>query len=119
MTRFMILGPVRIVAAGGAGDQPVSLPPKERTVLAALLLRAGEVVSVDWLARALWEDSPPSGARNAIQAHIKQLRLLLGTDAGRIVTRAPGYLIEVRTRPARPACVHRASRPGRHRGHVR
>jgi DNA-binding SARP family transcriptional activator/Tfp pilus assembly protein PilF len=95
MTRFMILGPVRIVAADGAGDQPVSLPPKERTVLAALLLRAGEVVSVDSLARALWEDSPPSGARNAIQTHIKQLRRLLGTDAGRIVTRAPGYLIEL------------------------
>jgi DNA-binding SARP family transcriptional activator/tetratricopeptide (TPR) repeat protein len=76
-------------------DRAVTMRPKERTVLAALLLRAGEVVSITSLTEALWEDDPPRGARNAIQAHIKQLRQLLGPDAGCIITRAPGYLIQL------------------------
>jgi DNA-binding SARP family transcriptional activator len=65
-------------------------------VLAALLLRAGEVVSVAALAEAIWDDAPPPSARNTIQGHVKRLRRLLGPASARIVTRAPGYLIEVR-----------------------
>ena len=92
MVRFTLLGLVRVTV----GDREVPLPPKERTVLAALLLRAGEVVSVATLAEAIWDDAPPPSARNTIQGHIKQLRRLLGPESARIVTRAPGYLIEVR-----------------------
>ena len=65
-------------------------------MLAALLLRAGEVVSVAALAEAIWDDAPPPSARNTIQGDIKRLRRLLGPASARIVTRAPGYLIEVR-----------------------
>jgi DNA-binding SARP family transcriptional activator len=92
VVRFTLLGLVRVAV----GDREVPLSPKERTVLAALLLRAGEVVSVAALAEAIWDDAPPPSARNTIQGHVKRLRRLLGPASARIVTRAPGYLIEVR-----------------------
>jgi DNA-binding SARP family transcriptional activator/AraC-like DNA-binding protein len=64
-------------------------------VLATLVLRAGEVVSVAALATAIWDDDPPPSARNTIQGYVKRLRQALGREAGRVVTRSPGYLIEV------------------------
>lgn len=65
-------------------------------MLAALLLRAGEVVSVEALAAALWDDDPPPSARNTIQGYVRRLRDALGPLSSRVVTRAPGYLVEVR-----------------------
>jgi DNA-binding SARP family transcriptional activator len=89
--RFTVLGTLRAMAE----DEPAALPPKERVVLATLLLRAGRVVSVSALATAIWDDDPPSSARNTIQGQVKRLRQALGPESGRIVTRSPGYLIEV------------------------
>ena len=89
MVRFTLLGPVRVLS----GEPEAALTPTQCTVLAALLLRAGHVVSVAALARAIWDDVPPPSARTTIQGHIKRLRQLLGPASERIVTRAPGYLI--------------------------
>jgi DNA-binding SARP family transcriptional activator/Flp pilus assembly protein TadD len=92
MVNFAVLGPVRATTDG----KSVALPPKERVLLAMLLLRADRVVPVSALVRALWDDAPPATARNAIQAHIRRLRQLLGpAAAARVLTRAPGYLVEV------------------------
>jgi DNA-binding SARP family transcriptional activator/AraC-like DNA-binding protein len=91
MLHFAVLGTVRVEHDG----QFLELPPKERLVLAMLLLRAGQVVSVAALATAVWDDDPPPSARNTIQGHIKRLRRAMGHEGGRIVTRSPGYLIEV------------------------
>jgi Transcriptional regulatory protein, C terminal len=55
VVRFTLLGLVRVAV----GDREIPLSPAERTVLAALLLRAGEVVSVAALAEAIWGDAPP------------------------------------------------------------
>jgi DNA-binding SARP family transcriptional activator len=85
VVRFTLLGPVR---AQGADR----LTREERTVLATLLLQPGKVVAVATLARALWDDAPPS-SRNTVQGLIKRLRQSLGPD--RIVTREPGYLLLV------------------------
>lgn len=90
--QFVILGPVRVTT----GAETIALPPKERTVLAALLLQAGSVVSTGTLAAVLWDTDPPPAAHNTIQGYIKRLRRMLGAASGRIVTRAPGYRIEVR-----------------------
>jgi len=88
---FAVLGSVRAVHDG----QSLELPPKERLVLATLLLRAGEVVSVEALATAAWDDDSPPSARNTIQGYIKRLRQAMGAEASRIVTRSPGYLIRL------------------------
>ena len=60
--RFQLLGPVCVTHDG----QEVPLgPSKQRALLAALLLDAGRVVSVERLTEALWEDAPPSSAVSA------------------------------------------------------
>ena len=89
--RFAVLGTVRAENDG----QSLALPPKERLVLATLLLRAGEVVSIAALATSIWDDDPPPSARNTVQGYVKRLRRALGGGADRIVTRSPGYLIKV------------------------
>jgi DNA-binding SARP family transcriptional activator/AraC-like DNA-binding protein len=91
MVYFAVLGTVRAEDDGHL----LELPPKERLVLATLLLRAGQVVPVAALATAVWDDSPPPSARNTIQGYVKRLRRAMGRQAGRIVTLSPGYLIEV------------------------
>jgi DNA-binding SARP family transcriptional activator/Flp pilus assembly protein TadD len=90
---FCLLGPL-VVRCGG-----VVLPipqGKQRAVLAALLLQAGHVVSVDELAEVLWGSAPPPSARVSVQNHVTRLRKALGdTGASRIGTRPHGYLIDV------------------------
>jgi DNA-binding SARP family transcriptional activator/tetratricopeptide (TPR) repeat protein len=92
-TDFCLLGPL-MVRSGG-----VLVPVrrgKERTVLAALLLSAGEVVSLDDLAEILWGTKPPPSARVTIQNYVMRLRKALADTAGsRISTQPRGYLIRV------------------------
>jgi DNA-binding SARP family transcriptional activator len=64
-------------------------------VLAALLLSAGQVVSLDELAMAVWEAQPPPTARVGIQNHVMRLRRSLADAGSRIRTSPPGYLIHV------------------------
>ena len=69
---------------------------KQRVLMAALLLRANEVVASDDLAAAVWQGGPPGSSRVTMQNYVKRLRHALepaGRD--RIVTRPAGYLIEV------------------------
>ena len=67
--------------------------PKQRAVLAMLLLHAGETVSVDELLDALWGDRQPETALTALHGHISSLRKRLGAD--RIQTNPPGYLFRL------------------------
>ncbi|MFB9902455.1 AfsR/SARP family transcriptional regulator [Allokutzneria oryzae] len=89
---FRILGPLEIVRAGS----PVALrAAKQRTLLAALLMRVNVVVPVSTLVDWLWEDAPPAGAKGAIQAYVMRLRQAIGDpDATLIRTRPDGYLLE-------------------------
>jgi basic membrane lipoprotein Med (substrate-binding protein (PBP1-ABC) superfamily)/DNA-binding SARP family transcriptional activator len=71
-------------------------PPKQRALLAVLLLNAGEVVSRDRLIESVWGEHPPRTAAHSIQIYISGLRKALeavGSDRA-IVTSAPGYLLE-------------------------
>ena len=89
-TEFRILGPVGAVADGR------SLPlgaPKQRALLALLLLNANEVVSRERAFDCLWGDRPPERATNALQVYVYGLRKTLGAD--RIVTIGTGYLIQI------------------------
>jgi DNA-binding SARP family transcriptional activator/tetratricopeptide (TPR) repeat protein len=87
---FGLLGPLQVNGSG------VALSPKQRILLAVLLLHAGRVVPVEALIDALWDDAPPSSARVTLQGYVKRLRQKLGVQAGkRLVTRSPGYLMVV------------------------
>jgi DNA-binding SARP family transcriptional activator len=68
---------------------------KQRSLLAALAVRAGDVVPTDALAEAIWDSTPPSSWHATLRNYIKRLRLILGDDIGaRILTRSPGYLLQ-------------------------
>jgi DNA-binding SARP family transcriptional activator len=86
---FRILGPLEVV------DEGRSLPLggiRQRALLAALILRANEVVAADELLDEVWGDDPPASGIRLIQVYVSQLRKLLGD--GVILTRPPGYVLE-------------------------
>jgi DNA-binding SARP family transcriptional activator len=90
LVEFAILGPLE----ARAGSEPVSLGgPKQRALLAMLLLEAGRVVSSDRLIEALWEGNPPATAVASLQNFVAQLRKALGPDV--IETRTPGYVVRL------------------------
>ena len=90
---FGLLGP--LVVRDGTRHVPVSAP-RQRVLLAVLLLNAGRVVSLDALAETLWEGEPPAGARGALQSAVQRLRSTLGASGADLIeTRPPGYLIRV------------------------
>jgi predicted ATPase/DNA-binding SARP family transcriptional activator/Tfp pilus assembly protein PilF len=69
---------------------------RQRALLALLLVRANEVVSVDRLLDELWEGSPPQGARTTLRSHVSRLRKALGGEArAKLLTRAPGYVLQL------------------------
>jgi DNA-binding SARP family transcriptional activator len=92
---FKILGPFEVCSDSGG---EVRLPGgRERTLLAVMVLRRGEVVSVDAIVDVLWGEHPPTTAAKAVQGYVSHLRRLLepsGAD-GMLVTQAPGYVLRV------------------------
>src|SRR5215212_1103995 len=85
---FRVLGPLEVAGDDG-GLELGGL--KQRSVLAMLVLNAGEVVSKDRLVDALWGASPPLTAGKTVQVYVSRLRKALADD--RLVTRAPGYVL--------------------------
>src|SRR5947207_14659436 len=87
---FSLLGPLTATVEG----TPIELGgQKRRALLAALLLRAGEVVRRDDLIDALWGEDPPDTARNTLQVYVSQLRKLLPPDL--LETTPAGYRLAI------------------------
>ena len=88
MLEFRILGPFEVVE----GDRPLSLGgPKQRALLAVLVLHRGEAVSTDRLIDELWGEQAPATAAKTVQVYVSNLRKVLGD--GLLVTRGHGYSI--------------------------
>ncbi|MUN39466.1 activator protein [Actinomadura sp. NEAU-AAG5] len=91
--RYEVLGSLSVT---DGGKSLAVTAPKMEVVLAALLIRADQVVSVDQLVTEMWGGSRPRRATAALYVYVSQLRKLLtgrtGT-AGPIVTRTPGYVL--------------------------
>jgi WD40 repeat protein/DNA-binding SARP family transcriptional activator len=92
---FGVLGPLEVRADG----KRLALGgPKQRALLAILLLSADRVVSRDRLIDELWADDPPAAARHALDVNVSRLRKALGANSNGdsvLVTRAPGYVLSV------------------------
>src|SRR5687767_11890994 len=81
-----LLGPLEV----RDGERVVSLPRRQqRALLAALALRAGEVVATDRLVADLWGERAPATANGSLQNTVMALRKALGREL--VVTQAPGY----------------------------
>lgn len=104
----------RVLGSFEVADGAVHLPSAQRRLLAALLVDAGRLVTLDALVQALWRDAPPATATASLQSHLSRLRTRLATiDRGaRIVTAEGGYRLEVPTSELDAAvferCVARA-----------
>ncbi len=90
MLEFRILGPLEVVER----DQPVVLGgPKQRALLAVLLLHRNQVVSNDRLVDALWGEHPPPSAPTTVRVYVSNLRKTLGGEV--LLTRAGGYVVSL------------------------
>ncbi len=85
-----LLGPFRVCVDGERVDVP---PRRLRDLLATLALSAGQSVSVDRLATAVWGEDFAVDVRVNLQSNVRRLRRLLGADA--IRTRDRGYQLDV------------------------
>jgi DNA-binding SARP family transcriptional activator/basic membrane lipoprotein Med (substrate-binding protein (PBP1-ABC) superfamily) len=89
---FRVLGPLDV----RLGGETLSLGGgKQRAVLAVLLLRAGEVVSVERLVDEVWGDDPPPSAAHTLESYISRLRQLFNGHGPLLVRRGAGYAIEL------------------------
>ncbi|MFE9926529.1 BTAD domain-containing putative transcriptional regulator [Streptomyces sp. NPDC005774] len=89
--RFQLLGPLSITD----GREVVVLPPaKPTSLLAALLVRPGEVVPTERLRQAVWGERQPATAKAALQSCVLRLRRLFAKydiEEQSVVAVAGGY----------------------------
>jgi predicted ATPase len=75
---FLILGPLEARREGRA----VALgAPRQRLLLAALLLAAPAPLRREQLIDELWGEAPPASARHAVEVYVSRLRAALGPEA--------------------------------------
>ncbi|MGH8994105.1 MAG: AfsR/SARP family transcriptional regulator, partial [Acidimicrobiia bacterium] len=90
--QYRILGALEVVRDG----RPLPIErPRERALLALLVLSANRVVSADTLAEDLWAGEPPPSAAATLRVYISRLRQALGEDGEALCTRPPGYQLLV------------------------
>ncbi|WP_406347500.1 winged helix-turn-helix domain-containing protein [Streptomyces sp. NBC_00144] len=75
--RFELLGPLR---AWRDSNELELGPPKQRALLALLLVRAGRPVDMPEIVDALWGEQPPKSATNVVHRHVGGLRKTLAGD---------------------------------------
>jgi DNA-binding SARP family transcriptional activator len=85
---FGVLGPLQVTVDG----VPVALgTPKQRAVLAMLVMNRNRPVAIDSLITAAWEQWPPSEARASLHSYISNLRRVLGDARSMLENAPPGY----------------------------
>jgi SARP family transcriptional regulator, regulator of embCAB operon len=89
---FGVLGPL-LMTVDGAPVPPGT--PKQRAVLAVLVMNRNRPVATDSLITAAWEQWPPPEARASLHSYISNLRRLLGDSRSILVNAPPGYSLTV------------------------
>jgi DNA-binding SARP family transcriptional activator len=86
-----------VAAVGPSG--PIALGgPKQRAVLALLMLEPGSIVPLDRIIDRMWGDSPPPRPEVSVRGYVSNLRKALvtaGLGPDTIAFRAPGYVLQV------------------------
>ncbi|MDT5101604.1 MAG: family transcriptional regulator, regulator of embCAB operon [Mycobacterium sp.] len=93
---FGVLGPLQVWVDGA----PVPLgTPKQRAVLAMLLINRNRPVATDALIEAAWEQFPPPEPHASLHSYVSNIRKLLGrigVDSRTALASAPpGYRLSV------------------------
>jgi DNA-binding SARP family transcriptional activator/tetratricopeptide (TPR) repeat protein len=87
-----LLGPLELSCAGEVVEAGGAKP---RALLAYLALHLGQVLSVDQLVDDLWGEGAPQAAAHAVQVYIARMRKKLGPARTALVTRGPGYALQL------------------------
>ena len=109
--RFLILGPLKVIDRDG--HAVVLSGRSQRVALAVLLANAGQVVPLEYLIDAVWDEAPLATARRQIQNNVSGLRRVLSAGgAGRsaVVTDGLGYRMTPRVDGVRSGRRHSAAR---------
>ncbi len=108
---FGILGPLEV----SDGDAVLAVPgPRQRALLALLVVHVGEVVSIDRLVETIWADDPPANPKNALHSQISQLRRNLhDQDQDLVASRPPGYVLRAEPDHVDAVRFERLARDGR------
>ncbi len=93
MRRYAVLGPLRVFVEG----REIEISARKMEILlAVLLIRANQVVSLSQVMAELWGENPPRRATASVHVYVSNLRKLLspadGSDSP-IHTRSPGYML--------------------------
>ncbi|MEV6449086.1 BTAD domain-containing putative transcriptional regulator [Amycolatopsis sp. NPDC051716] len=91
MAHFAVLGPLAVESP--PGRWAVLRGARQRTLLAVLLLNAGQHVPVDVLVEALWPDGPPKSATSNLHTYLSRLRDRI--EGLRVEHGPPGYRLHV------------------------
>ena len=87
-----VLGPLEV----RVGNTAVPLAgTKQRTLVATLLLRANEVVSVEALIEEIWREAPPPSAPHSLEAYVSRARQLFAGYGPTLHRRGAGYSLEL------------------------
>ena len=105
---YRVLGPLEVL--NGQRSLPLA-GAKQRSLLALLLLHANHVLSRDRLIDELWGNKPPETAVQSLQVYVSRLRKLLPAET--LLTRPPGYLLEVEPAELDLHCFERLLGEGR------
>src|SRR4029453_1165038 len=88
--RFDVLGPLEV----SVDDHKIPLGgPKQRKVLASLVLHPNRVVPAEDVIDQVWGENPPNTARKTLQSYVTHLRQALGAD--RLGWGSAGYVLHI------------------------
>jgi DNA-binding SARP family transcriptional activator len=88
-----ILGPIEV----RIDDAPAALGgPRQRAVLAVLAIHPNQLVSVDRLVDHIWGEHSPATAVHTVRVFVSRLRRAMSTAGDRLITRPPGYVLELK-----------------------
>jgi len=85
---YRVLGPLEVESS----NQSTRLGPRLRQLLVLLLAANGETLSTERLATDLWGDDQPLDPEGSLHTLVSRLRGVVGDD---LVTKAPGYMLDV------------------------
>lgn len=87
---YKLIGPLRVLRDG---HELALGGPKQRAVMAVLLLARGRVVEFDAMIDAVWDGAPPVKAISSLRAYVANLRRVLDPDT--LVTTSYGYRLRL------------------------
>jgi DNA-binding SARP family transcriptional activator len=95
VVQFGVLGPLQMSIGGTL--VPLGTP-KQRAVLAVMVINANRPVGIDTLIDSAWDGRPPEGARATLHAYVSNLRRLMraaGIAPPVLASAPPGYRLAI------------------------